>query len=287
MDIHKPFNNKMRKFRPLMIHPNTMAYIPDTEWYSEDAAEKLLERYGTVFVKPNKGRIGIGVMRLRHLERGKYEVHYQDQAEVLNSLDAALSRIHENMNPKKRYLVQQGIDLASVLDRPFDLRVVMHKVDGKWQRSAWCVKISPPKLIVTNHARGGVILTVDQAFKQNKHIFNPEEMKQRLEAVCHTICDVFDLHYSFAIIGLDMAVDKNGQIWFIEANTSPDHTMFSKLGDSRIYKRLRKLDRRIRANSRRLLKEQRQRTETVQTNNEESNAIQTDIDDESINQEND
>ena len=29
----------------------------------------------------------------------------------------------------------------------------------------------------------------------------------------------YDSHFSFCIIGLDMAIDKNGHIWFIEANT--------------------------------------------------------------------
>lgn len=257
MDIHKTFNNKMRKYRPLMLHPDVMAYIPETSWYSEEAVVNMLERYSTLFIKPNKGRIGIGVMRLRKHSGQEFEVHYLEKATVVPSLKEALQVVEQNMNPKKKYLVQQGIDLATVLDRPFDMRVVMHKVDGEWSRSAWCAKVSPPKLVVTNNARGGVILTVEQALEQNKGLFDPKATIARIEEICYQICKVYDLHFSFAIIGLDMAVDKNGQIWFIEANTQPDHRMFMKLGDPRIYKRLKRKDRRIKRKSRRLIAEQK------------------------------
>lgn len=273
LDIHKPFNNKMRKYRPLMLHPDTMEYIPDTDWYSEDALVKMLERHSTLFIKPNKGRIGIGVMRLRKLDRRNYELHYQDQSTVVHSVEEALQSIREKLNPKKKYIVQQGIDLATVLDRPFDFRVVMHKTNGEWQRTAWCVKISPPQLIVTNHARGGVIITVDQALKLNKHLFNYKQIMDQISEICFTICKVYDLHFSFCILGLDMAVDKNGHIWFIEANTSPDHTMFSKLGNSHTYKKLKKLDRKIRAESRRL-KEELSNTSIIESATE-SNSLET------------
>ncbi len=239
-----------------MIHPDVMGHIPDTDWFEEDTVVEMLERYNTLFIKPNKGRIGIGVMRLRKLNDGKFELHYLDQAVVVDSVEEALQAVKEKMNPKKKYLVQQGIDLATVLDRPFDFRVVMHKMNGEWQKSAWCVKISPPKLVVTNNARGGVILTVDQALQLNKHLFNYKEKIEELSEVCFKICKVYDLHFSFASIGLDMAIDKNGHIWFIEANTSPDHRMFLKLGDPRIYKKLKRLDRKILAKNRQLRAEQ-------------------------------
>lgn len=239
----------MRKILPLMIEPSVMDNIPDIDWFSNENVIKMLKRYPTLFIKPNKGRIGNGVMRLRNLGSGEYEIHDQDQATVVHSVDDALRVIHKRMALNKAYLVQQGIDLATVLDRPFDLRVVMHKVDGKWKQSAWCAKISPPKWVVTNHAKGGVILTIGQALKLNKHLFDKKKTMDQISDICMRICKVFDRHFTFGIIGLDMAVDKSGHIWFIEANTSPVHKMFKQLGDPRIYKKLKRLDRKVRFNS--------------------------------------
>ena len=58
-----------------------------------------------------------------------------------------------------------------------------------------------------------------------------------------------------------MAIDKNGHIWFIEANTRPDHSMFRKLGDPLIYRRLRNKDRQIRRTSSGLLEELKKKPE--------------------------
>ncbi|MCM3584651.1 YheC/YheD family protein [Mesobacillus maritimus] len=256
MDIHQPFNDKMKKTLPLLHHPELKEYVPMTDWYSEEKAKEMIRQYSSLFIKPNVGRIGIGVMRLKKLGDSQYEIHYQDKAEVFETLDQALIALREKMNSSKKYLIQQGIELATVLERPFDFRIVMHKINGTWRRSAWAAKISPPKMVVTNNARGGVIITAEQALGTNKNNFDYKKAQTDLNEVSIKICQVLDSQFSFCIVGLDMAVDKNGKVWFIEANTTPDHSMFRKLGDPLLYRRLRRKERQIRRTSRRLLKEQ-------------------------------
>ncbi|WP_260288713.1 YheC/YheD family protein [Peribacillus aracenensis] len=255
MDIHKPFNDKMRKTLVLLNDPLVKDYIPVTDWFTERKAKKLIKTYPSLFIKPNKGRIGIGVMRLRRIGDSQYEVHYQDKAEKYETIAQGLAALKKKFNPSKKYLIQQGIDLATVLERPFDFRVVMHKFNGKWERSGWCAKISPPKMIVTNHAKGGIIISAEQALAANKSNFDYNKALNELNEVCHKICSVYDSHFSFCKVGLDMAIDKNGHIWFIEANTSPDQAMFRKLGDQRIYKEIKSKDLQIRRISKKILKD--------------------------------
>ena len=75
--------------------------------------------------------------------------------------------------------------LLLFIDRPFDFRIVMHKTNGAWERSAWCAKISPPKLVVTNHARGGIIITAEQALEANKNSFDYKKALYDLNDVCY------------------------------------------------------------------------------------------------------
>jgi hypothetical protein len=246
VDIHRPFNDKMRKTLVLLNDPEVKDYVPMTDWFTEQKAKEMIKTYPSLFIKPNKGRIGIGVMRLRRIGNSQYELHYQDKAETYETIDQALAALKTKLIPSKKYLIQQGIDLATVLERPFDFRVVMHKFNGKWEKSAWCAKISPPKLIVTNHAKGGIIISAEQALAANKSNFNYKKAVNELNEICYKICSVFDSHFSFCKVGLDMAIDNNGHIWFIEANTSPDQAMFRKLGDPRIYNEIKSKDLQIR-----------------------------------------
>ncbi|MEH7505658.1 YheC/YheD family protein [Neobacillus drentensis] len=253
MDIHRPFNNKMRKTSVLLNDPQVKDYVPITDWYTERKAKEMIKIYPSLFIKPNKGRIGIGVMRLRRVGASQYEVHYKDKAEKFKTIDQALTAVKKKLIKSKKYLIQQGIDLATVLDRPFDFRIVMHKFNGKWERSGWAAKISPPKLIVTNHAKGGIIISAEQALAANKSNFDYNKALNDLNEICYKICSVLDSHFSFCKVGLDMAIDKNGHIWFIEANTSPDHSMFRKLGDQRIYEEIKSKDLQISRTSKKLL----------------------------------
>lgn len=236
--MHRPLNNKMKKTLVLLNHPDVKNHVPVTEWFTEQRVISMIDTYPTLFIKPNKGRIGTGIVRLRKIDGPFYEVHYHNQAEKYETIEQALIAVKEKMIPGKRYLIQQGIELATVLDRPFDFRIIMHKMNGRWEKSAWCAKISPPWMIVTNHARGGIIISAEQALAVNKHLFDYKKALTELTDVCSKICAIFDDHFSFYTLGIDMAIDKNGHIWFIEANTMPDHAMFRKLGDPRIYREL-------------------------------------------------
>ena len=191
MDIHQPFYGKMKKTLPLLNHPELKNHVPMTDWYSEQKAREMISKYSSLFIKPDVGRIGSGIIRLRKLGNSHYDVHYEDQAESFETIDQALMGLREKLKSSKKYLIQQGIELATVLDCPFDFRIVMHKTNGEWERSAWCAKISPPKLVVTNHAKGGIIITAEQALEANKNIFDYKKVLNDLNDVCFKICKVY------------------------------------------------------------------------------------------------
>ena len=127
------FMEKSKKTLPLLNHPELKNDVPMTDWYSEQKAGEMISKYSSLFIKPDVGRIGSGIIRLRKLGNSHYDVHYEDQAESFETIDQALMGLREKLKSSKKYLIQQGIELATVLDRPFDFRIVMHKTNGEWK----------------------------------------------------------------------------------------------------------------------------------------------------------
>jgi hypothetical protein len=56
----------------------------------------MIKSYPSLFIKPNKGGKGIGVMRLRRIGDSQYEVHYQDKAEKYDTINQALKALKKS-----------------------------------------------------------------------------------------------------------------------------------------------------------------------------------------------
>src|SRR5690606_14505035 len=111
---------------------------------------------------------------------------------------------------------------------------------------------STPNSVVTNVAQGAVdkrlyptLKGIDQA-----HRINISKVMKQLETISYRIAQKLGTRYSFQILGLDMAIDKSGKIWFIEANTLPSFHGLQKV-DPEQYKRYLKAKRLTESNNRR------------------------------------
>src|SRR5690606_16097536 len=63
---------------------------------------------------------------------------------------------------KRSYLVQQRIQLATYIERPFDLRVsVQRDGSGEWQVTGIVGKAAPARRFLTNVAQGGTVYTLE------------------------------------------------------------------------------------------------------------------------------
>jgi hypothetical protein len=52
MDIHQPFNDKMRKTLPLLNHHELKIHVPMMEWYSEQKVREMIGKYSSLFINP-------------------------------------------------------------------------------------------------------------------------------------------------------------------------------------------------------------------------------------------
>ncbi|MFC5470662.1 YheC/YheD family protein [Cohnella suwonensis] len=216
---------------PIMKHN-----VPDTEWFDRSSLRRMLRTYSLVYIKPDVGRKGNGIIRVKRLRAEEFEISYK-QTTSLRSRDKVYSAIKELLNPDKEYIIQQGIDLATYRHRPFDVRVVLQKPLGKWRTTLMCAKLAPRRSsVVTNVSKGAKDYNLYRLLKGTDQRLNRSEIIRNLIDVSKQIAQILGSHFPLKILGLDMGIDKRGNIWFIEANTKPDCQGLKKI-DRRLYRK--------------------------------------------------
>lgn len=160
--------SKWTKTNAILPNPTLAAYIPETRLYTFEHLNEMLAVYGTVYIKPDKGTYGKGVMRAEKLteslppteegiieERTWYVLRYEVEILTFENLEelhkAASARIR-----KRPYLIQRGIPLLQHEERPFDLRVLTQmNLRNRWETTLVIGRVAAPDKVITNHHSGG------------------------------------------------------------------------------------------------------------------------------------
>ncbi|EGK12001.1 YheD like protein [Desmospora sp. 8437] len=230
----------MKYNKVLLKDPWISPYVPETLWFSVTALKDMLSVYPTVFVKPNSNHRGNQILRIRNVsqqeprsqKKSLYELCYSYKKEVKTcSLEEVIEEVVNEIKLNEKFIVQQGIDLATFGGLPFDLRILMHKSEERWQISGWLARVAKKGQIVTNHIRGAKAMPLDHVLKDNSHL-NSTDLMIKLGDLAHQISQALGSYFDLRILALDMAVDKNGKLWFIEMNSDPMfRKMFKEIGN--------------------------------------------------------
>jgi hypothetical protein len=219
---HTVIRSKMKKGTLLISDPIISRYVPRTEWFDAYKFNRLLSTYTTVYIKPDIGRKGNGVIRVKKTGDSEAEI-----SSGVNSTRCPIKNVYQElqkrMRPDKKYLMQQGIELATYHKRPFDVRIVLQKPFNRWETTLMCAKVAPAKnSVVTNVSKGAKDVNLYRALRGVDQPINSIEVMRDLLDVSFQIAQILNSRYPLKILGLDMAVDQKGKVWFIEANTKPD-----------------------------------------------------------------
>lgn len=254
-------SSKWAKTKVILHNPALAAYIPDTRKYSYSALIDMLAVYATVYIKPDRGTYGTGVMRAEQRivslapsaqkeedsksqappkeEKVMYILRYGKTAEIFSTSeqlhDMVLSRTQG-----KLYLIQKGIDLLTHHERPFDLRVLAQKTpSGLWETTGMLGRVAAPHKIVTNYHNGGRIHEVHTLFKEHMDPSESAAAIQQLKQLGVQIGGQLELTYpGLKEIGLDVALDQHHDTWLLEVNTLPSIVVFKLFPDKSIYRKI-------------------------------------------------
>jgi hypothetical protein len=220
------------------------AYLPQMDLFTRSTLEFYLSTYSVVFIKPDYGWGGQGIIKAWKTAGGFNFVRISGKPISCATMDNLYMRIQKHCIAGKRYVIQQGIQLAQINQRPFDIRLMMMRQNRKWQYIGMLAKVAGASSVITNVARGkGYVTDIDSALKQSLGVGGKkiEELKEEAKLLAYKTCYKFDEYKAYWQIGLDLAVDKDGILWMIEENTGPAQSLFAKLKDKTTYTKMRAL----------------------------------------------
>ncbi|AIQ54627.1 YheC/YheD family endospore coat-associated protein [Paenibacillus sp. FSL R7-0331] len=216
-------------------------FLPDSA-AGLSGLKTMMRRYPDLILKPCRGSVGKGVMRLSRRGERRW---------IWSYLPSGTRRwMHRAVNPEALpralrarlsampYLVQERIPLAELNDRPFDLRVTVQRGwGGDWQITGMFAKLAAPGGFVSNIARGGEAYSSSSVLEQ---LFGGEtaaSIRMSVEALSVMIARQLERSLpGLADIGLDIGVTRDGRLYFIECNGRDQRYGFQKAGLGNLWK---------------------------------------------------
>lgn len=226
---NKHFFNKWETHQTLSLSEQIRRYLPDTEIYDQLMLEKFLNRYRTVYIKDSAGRLGHNIFKIRKENTGKYIAINQIRGEIYQSefeLEGLNDRIINGELAGKTIIIQQGIELAKLKDKPFDIRILVQKNGhGNWEVVDKSLRVaSDSNSVVTNISAGGEVRSFGEIIPM-LFPFIYMLIEQQINIMSISICHCLEERYGrLGELGIDAALDVEGRIWLLEVNGKPAKT---------------------------------------------------------------
>ena len=126
------------------------------------------------------------------------------------------------------YVVQQGIRLVEIESCPIDFRFHMHKNgQNEWVTAGIGAKKAGRGSVTTHIKNGGSLMTPGNALSR---AFGSQstEVLEKARKVAVKMSEAIERNYPHRLgeLGLDLGIDKDGDIWMFEANAKPGRSIF-------------------------------------------------------------
>ncbi len=221
--------NKLDNYEHLNSHGQLKGHVPPAEILSFEGFASFIRQYGKVIIKPVYGSRGRGIT-IAEKDHAGYQVRqtsFKKYAAASRKISLPPQEIksffHEAFPRPASFLVQKWIPLKEFNGRPFDVRAVMQKNGkNKWQVTSRVARFAREKGEITNLSQGGEMVSVSKLPLKPYH----RSMRQ----FCLEIAKAFETLYPWAAeMGIDLALDHHGKLWYIETNYCPEKSRWSTL----------------------------------------------------------
>lgn len=226
--------SKWLKTKAILKDQKVRMLVPETRRMNEKSLREMLDRYSMVYIKPEVGTYGKGVMRV---EQGNGSYLYQEgkKKRVFDSFSSMYRSIVRNKR-KRPYLVQKGIPLLKYKNRRFDIRVMVQRNRKRaWEMTGMIGRVAHPRKIVTNYHSGGKPTEVRTLLRPFASGENLSKIETILSKAGYDAAKVLSHTYpGLNMVGADIGLDNRLRPWIIELNTNPDPYIFRHLADKSI-----------------------------------------------------
>lgn len=219
----------------LMLAPEFWPHLPCTHPATPGIVRHMMEQYDALIIKPNKGSIGRGIMKLERTG---------DRWRLLFPMRRAGKRVWRRIVftgrlplllrrriLRRSYIVQQCLPLAEIDGRPFDMRVsVQRGDDGLWRVTGLVAKVAGKGKFVTNVAQGGKAARIESILKHFPALNGADVIAAVSDFSLRVATHLSEYLPDLADIGLDIGIDPCGKPLFIECNCKDQRYSFEKAG---------------------------------------------------------
>ena len=211
--------NKWLKTAALLSDSRVAGYIPATRMYNSSNLHQMLNQHDFVVIKPLVGGGGAGVIKVAK-EDGQYKYTYLAKTRTFSHFDA-MFRSLSSVKKKRSYMIQRGIQLATINGRPIDYRVKYVKINGRWVYRALVGRIARKGLFVTNLCQGGTMVKARQGLRQSLGSRMNKKMSEMRRVTQISTSILEEKFPGIGQLGFDYGLDRSGRIWIFEVNTRP------------------------------------------------------------------
>lgn len=195
--------------------------IPFQEIQTKKDVYNFLDRYELVIIKPRGGNRGRNIY-FAEREDGKYVAKQNNDVFSLNNEEFINSIVDGN------YVVQKYINSTTKKGNAFDVRIHIRRGErGQWKVVKIYPRIGAEDSYTSNVSQGGSIAAIIP-FLKAQFPLNYKQIKQQLDNLAKEFPVYFQKAYTKPVdaIGLDLGIDKKGEIWLFEVNSYPGSTSF-------------------------------------------------------------
>ncbi|MGO4539826.1 YheC/YheD family endospore coat-associated protein [Paenibacillus sp. 2TAB19] len=242
--FNEKFLDKAEVFDALKKDETVARYLPESHLLRNyTMLNAMCSRYSSVFLKPIRGSLGKGIIRITRGESNNgylamFATASGSRKQLFTNLEKLFSTISTKMKTI-RYQIQQGLQLIEIQKRPVDFRALVQKnAKGTWAITSIVARTAGDQHFVSNLARGGTLSTAAEAIgKSNlQNGINKQEASVRLRQAALHIAKGVDTQIPahFGELGIDLAMDTNGRVWLLEVNSKPSKNDNTPLNDNKI-----------------------------------------------------
>jgi glutathione synthase/RimK-type ligase-like ATP-grasp enzyme len=234
---------KWQNHQNLIQHPGLVPYLPATEVIeSMETVKSWLDDYGSVVIKPVQNSLGIGVIKVtsatghsvegRDMKNKIFNKRFPSRSSLIKWLKETL---------KGNHLIQPYLDLSTPEGSPFDLRVLVQKDHtGRWQETAKAIRAGVSGGLTSNLCGGGKAYSADAFLEKYFPADQLITIQESIEYLVQEIPPFIESkHGRLAELGIDIGIDKEGNVWLIEINSKPGRASFRKVDDGAFYNKAR------------------------------------------------
>ncbi|MCA0755346.1 YheC/YheD family protein [Paenibacillus sp. N4] len=241
--FNEKFLDKTEVFDALKKDESLARYLPESHLLRNyDMLKSMCSRYSSVFLKPARGSLGKGIIRINRTDDGSFLALHATAAGSRKQQYPSLMKLFTAISAKMktaRYQIQQGLQLIEIQKRPVDFRALVQKnATGKWTITSIVARTAGDHHFVSNLARGGTLSTAGEAIARSnlQAGISRKDASLRLKHAALQIAGGIDAQIPahFGELGIDLAMDTSGKVWLLEVNSKPSKNDNTPLNDNKI-----------------------------------------------------